>query len=277
MELMPTPEFDIIGDVHGCFDELALLLEKLGYKLEEGLIAHAPRELIFVGDLSDRGPGIAEAIRLVMDASERGLAICLQGNHDDRLRRGLMGNAVGTGYGYAESIKQLEITDGEQVLTPETLRGKRDPEEFARLYSLSVARPCKEIADFFTNLPYLIEPAPGLCVVHAAFPPACQEDVSKKKAFQHACMYGDTDGSADEHGVPVRRDWAQHYDGPLFVAYGHTPCREAVFRNNTIDLDTGCVFGGKLTALRWPERELVSVKAARVYALPRAFADFAAD
>ncbi|MCR5660874.1 MAG: hypothetical protein K6G50_01965, partial [bacterium] len=198
-------------------------------------------------------------------------------NHDDRLRRGLIGNAVGTGYGYAESVKQLEITDGEQILTPETLRGKRAQEDFERLHSLSVGKSVKEIADFFTNLPFIAEPAPGLCVVHAAYPPACQEDVSKKKDFQHACMYGDTDGSADEHGVPVRRDWAMHYDGTLFVAYGHTPCRKAVFRNNTIDLDTGCVFGGELTALRWPERELVSVKAARVYAPPRAFVDFAAN
>jgi protein phosphatase len=66
----------------------------------------------------------------------------------------------------------------------------------------------------------------------------------------------------------VRRDWAARYSGEALVVYGHTPAREAVFRNNTINVDTGCVFGGSLTALRYPERDLVQVPAHETYWTP---------
>ena len=81
-------------------------------------------------------------------------------------------------------------------------------------------------------------------------------------------LYGETTGETDEFGLPVRGAWALDYRGPATVVYGHTPVPEPEWLNNTINIDTGCVFGGELTALRWPERELVSVPAAREYYAP---------
>ena len=81
-------------------------------------------------------------------------------------------------------------------------------------------------------------------------------------------LYGETTGEIDSFGLPVRYQWASDYRGKAMVVYGHVPVLEAEWLNNTIDIDTGCVFGGKLTALRYPERELVSVDAAKVYCEP---------
>jgi protein phosphatase len=74
-------------------------------------------------------------------------------------------------------------------------------------------------------------------------------------------VFGETAGETDEFGLPVRPAWAADYRGNAALVYGHTPVREAEWLNDTINIYTGCVFGGRLTALRWPERELVSVAA----------------
>jgi protein phosphatase len=87
-------------------------------------------------------------------------------------------------------------------------------------------------------------------------------------AVREFCLYGETTGETDKFGLPVRHDWAAHYQGKTTIVYGHTPVVSAEWLNNTICLDTGCVFGGKLTALRWPEKDLVEVPAGRVYAEP---------
>ena len=87
-------------------------------------------------------------------------------------------------------------------------------------------------------------------------------------AVRDFALYGETNGEIDEYGLPVRADWAAGYRGKTTVVYGHTPVPEAEWVNNTICIDTGCVFGGKLTALRWPEKELVSVPAAVTYFEP---------
>ena len=78
-------------------------------------------------------------------------------------------------------------------------------------------------------------------------------------------MYGETTGETDEFGLPVRYNWAAEYRGRAMVVYGHTPVPEPEWLNRTICIDTGCVFGGKLTALRYPEKELVSVPALQTY------------
>ena len=74
-------------------------------------------------------------------------------------------------------------------------------------------------------------------------------------------LYGDSSGRPAADGLPERFNWGADYRGRTAVVYGHTPVAEPEWLNNTMCIDTGCVFGGKLTALRWPERELVSVPA----------------
>jgi protein phosphatase len=237
--------FDIIGDVHGCFDEAIELLGQLGYVVakDDGRykVSHsAGRKVVFVGDLVDRGPNSPEVIRLVMDAVETGAAFCVAGNHDIKLSRALRGRDVKVTHGLAESLEQLK---------PET-------PEFVKL-----------AADYLDGLvSHYVFDAGRLVVAHAGL----REEMHGRGsgAVRQFAMYGETTGETDEYGLPVRYNWAADYRGKAMVVYGHTPVPDAEWINNTICLDTGCVFGGKLTALRYPERELVSVPAKRMYYEP---------
>ncbi|MFZ4698535.1 MAG: AAA family ATPase, partial [Candidatus Methylumidiphilus sp.] len=108
-----TGPFDLIGDVHGCFDELCILLQSLGYRISQGSqqfeVYHPEgRKLVFLGDLVDRGPNTPQALRLAMDAVQSGDAFCVSGNHDAKLVKALQGNPVSITHGLAESLQQLE-------------------------------------------------------------------------------------------------------------------------------------------------------------------------
>ncbi|HEX7036128.1 MAG TPA: metallophosphoesterase [Pseudomonadales bacterium] len=237
--------FDIIGDVHGCAEELEKLLELLGYRVErdpaagEGYRVRPPpgRKAVFVGDLVDRGPRVPDVLRLVMSMTREGSALCVMGNHDDKLLRWLDGRKVRISHGLEASIEPLE----------------RESAAFRA-----------RVRDFLGGLAdhYWLDQG-RLCVAHAGLD---EEKIGRSSGAVRAfALYGDTNGERDEYGLPVRRDWAARYRGATRVVYGHTPVSEAVWRNNTLCLDTGCVFGGALTALRYPENELVSVPARRVY------------
>ena len=242
--------FDIIGDVHGCFDELVTLLDRLGYQMaargdpanEGGFSVTHPsgRKAVFVGDLVDRGPGVARVIRLVMDMVSDGAALCVAGNHESKLVRKLRGRNVQISHGLAESLEQLEA----------------EPTEF------------RQQAEAFLDglISHYVLDDGNLVVAHAGMKPEYQGRASSR--VRDFCLYGETTGETDEFGLPVRYNWAAEYRGRAAVVYGHTPVAEPGWLNNTINIDTGCVFGGKLTALRYPEQELVSVPAARVYYEP---------
>ncbi|WP_439623260.1 polynucleotide kinase-phosphatase [Gemmata sp.] len=238
--------FDVIGDVHGCLPELLALLEKLGYtvrKTEAGYdVGHlAGRKPVFVGDLCDRGPDTPGVFRIVMDLVQRGAAYCVLGNHDDKLLRWLKGTPTKLSHGLAESVAQFD---------------KETPE----------FRDC--VAGFLTKLPtHLVLDGGKLVVAHAGLPAEMHGRVSGKvRAF---ALYGDTTGESDEFGLPVRLNWAANYRGRATVVYGHTPTLSPAWENRCICIDTGCVFGGRLTALRYPDPELVSVPAEREYAVSK--------
>jgi protein phosphatase len=235
--------FDVIGDVHGCYDELVTLLGALGYEVAaDGSTATHPggRTAIFVGDLVDRGPATPAVLRLVMGMAADGTGLSVAGNHEVKLVRALRGRDVTTGHGLAESLAQLAA----------------EPEGFAI-----------EAASFLDRLlGHVVLDDGKLVVAHAGLPEAMHGRASA--AVRAFALYGDTNGETDEFGLPVRYPWAQDYRGRAMVVYGHTPVPESEWVNGTICLDTGCVFGGKLTALRYPERDLVSVPAARVYYQP---------
>lgn len=245
-----TGPFDIIGDVHGCFDELQELLLKLGYSVNRtdeteknfGLSVIAPenRKVIFVGDLVDRGPDSPSVLRLVMSMVNSSVAFCVPGNHDLKLQKYLNGKQVQLKHGLELTVKQLES---------ETAQFKSTVEKF--LYGL---------------ISHYVFDNGKLVVAHAGLKEEMQGRGSG--AVRSFCMYGETTGEIDEFGLPVRHNWAKEYRGKAKVVYGHTPVPEAEWLNKTIDIDTGCVFGGKLTALRYPEEELVSVKAKMVYCEP---------
>src|ERR1700722_15392306 len=235
--------FDIIGDLHGCHGELVALLDELGYTVaDDGVTVTAPegRRVVFVGDYGDRGPDTPAVLRLVMSMADAGTAICLPGNHDVKLVRMLKGRNVQITHGLAETLEQLDAQ-------PDELR-EQAREFLDRLVSHAVLDGGK------------------LVVGHAGGKQAYQGRSSGR--VRDFALYGETTGETDEFGLPVRGQWAADYRGSATVVYGHTPVAEPEWLNNTINIDTGCVFGGKLTALRWPERELVSVPASRTYYEP---------
>nr|WP_315442082.1 polynucleotide kinase-phosphatase [uncultured Treponema sp.] len=242
--------FDIIGDVNGCYEELIELLQKLRYIIEEiaddgtnyGLKVSHPenRTVIFLGDLIDRGPASPAVLKLVMSMVRSGTALCVPGNHDMKLHKKLTGKAVQEKHGLAETLRQLE---------GETDAFKNDVKEF--LYGL---------------VSHYVLDSGKLVVAHAGLKEEMQGRGSG--AVRSFCLYGETTGETDEFGLPVRYNWAAEYRGRAKVVYGHTPVPSAQWLNNTIDIDTGCVFGGSLTALRYPEEELVSVPAHTMYCEP---------
>jgi protein phosphatase len=234
--------FDVIGDVHGCQDELEALLAKLGYARDEaGVHRHGQgRKVVFLGDLVDRGPNIPGVLRTVMTMEKAETALCVPGNHEMKLLRKLRGKDVKLTHGLAQTMEQLE----------------REPPEFR-----------DEVARFIDDLVshYVLDDG-KLVVAHAGMKEPLQGRGSGK--VREFALYGETTGETDEYGLPVRYPWASEYRGRASVVYGHTPVPEAEWLNNTICIDTGCVFGGKLTALRWPERDLVQVPAGKVYCEP---------
>ena len=240
--------FDIIGDVHGCFDELTELLTQLGYDLdpytsgETLLSARHPegRRAYFVGDLTDRGPRNIDCLRLVMGMCAEGTGHCVMGNHDFKLSKWLKGRNVKVNHGLETTVAEMENAS----------------EEFR-----------KAASEFIYNLrSHAWLAGGGLVIAHAGL----KEDMHGRGsvAVRSFAMFGDTTGEVDEFGMPVRLNWAREYRGTADVIYGHTPMLEAEWLNNTLCIDTGCVFGNKMTALRWPERETVQVDAKEQYAEP---------
>jgi len=237
----PGP-FDIIGDVHGCLPELDELLDALGYRPDGAGVRRHPagRTAVFLGDLVDRGPDTPGVLRTVMGMVAGGAALCVPGNHEAKLLRAMRGRDVRISHGLAESLAQLAA----------------ETDEFTA-----------GVAAFLDGLiSHYVLDSGRLVVAHAGLREEMHGRASA--AVRAFALYGETTGETDEFGLPVRYPWAQDYRGKAAVVYGHTPVPEAVWVNNTICLDTGCVFGGRLTALRYPERELVSVPAQRVYYQP---------
>ena len=250
-----TGPFDIIGDVHGCADELEELLATLGYEVAErrdgtsldaGPVYRHPegRTVVFLGDLVDRGPRVLDTLRIARNLVEAGAGLCVMGNHEAKFLRALQGRQVQVTHGLGESLAELD------ALEP----GARD----------ALKEELKTWLD--ARISHYVLDGGALVVAHAGL--KAEMHGRGSRGVREFALYGDTTGEIDEFGFPVRLDWAQHYRARATVVYGHTPVPEADWLNGTIDIDTGCVFGGKLTALRYPERELVSVPARRTYYEP---------
>ncbi len=241
--------FDIIGDVHGCYDELTELLRSLGYVFDseyedsESLISarHAQgRQAFFVGDLTDRGPRNRDCLRLVMGMCASGTARAVVGNHDYKLLQYLRGKKVNLTHGLDGTVAELN----------------KCSDQFRQLVSSFI---------YDTRSHQWLDDG-NLVIAHAGLKDSMHGRGSGE--VRNFAMYGETTGAVDEFGLPVRLEWARDYRGKASVVFGHTPVPDAQWLNNTICIDTGCVFGGNLTALRWPEKELVDVQAHREYVAP---------
>lgn len=233
--------FDVIGDIHGCCDELERLLHKLGYLKTDGVFAHPDgRKAAFLGDFCDRGNRNADVLRLVMDMVGAGNAVAVPGNHDVKLLKHLRGKSIAMTHGIDKTIVEFDAL-GDAFKS--------------------------EAAEFIDSLVshYVLDDG-KLVIAHAGLK---QEYIGRGSArVREFCLYGETTGETDSYGLPVRLDWAADYRGRGTVVYGHVAGKEVKSQNNTFCIDTGCVFGGKLTAFRYPEREIVDVDALQQYYEP---------
>lgn len=242
-----TGPFDVVGDIHGCLDELETLLTELGYTLRRddrhrpvGAVPPRGRKAVFLGDFVDRGPDSVGVLRLVMGMVDAGEALAVPGNHEHKLVQALRGRKVNVSHGLSETLRQLDD----------------ESDEFRQ-----------RVLAFCDGLvAHLVLDQGRLVVAHAGLIEKYHNRASGR--VRSFALYGDTTGETDEFGLPVRYPWAQEYRGSATVLYGHTPVPEPEWLNNTLCLDTGCVFGGALTALRYPEREIVSVRATREWYPP---------
>ena len=235
--------FDLIGDVHGCYGELCELLQKLDYQVDREACSAVPpegRKALFLGDLCDRGNNNTAVLKLVMKMVEDGTALCVAGNHDVKLLKYLRGKKVQMTHGLDRTVAELE----------------KEPEEFK-----------EKAAEFIDSLiSHYVLDGGKLVAAHAGLKEKYHGRGSGR--VREFCLYGETTGETDEYGLPVRLEWASEYRGRAMVVYGHTPSAEVQMINNTYCIDTGCVYGGKLTALRYPEKELVQVGAGEEYYAP---------
>jgi protein phosphatase len=259
-----TGPFDVIGDVHGCRHELELLLGELGYAIDRDdrgrpVNARHPagRRVIFLGDLVDRGPDTPGVLRLAMGMVAAGTALCVPGNHEAKLlralRAGLGGGSEGGSPPSGQQSRSVRVSHG---LAESLAQLEREPPEFRG-----------EVERFIDGLvSHYVLDGGKLVVAHAGLSEHLQGRASGR--VREFCLYGQTTGETDEYGLPVRYPWAEDYRGRAMVLYGHTPVPGPEWVNNTLCLDTGCVFGGRLSALQYPERALVSVPASRVHYEP---------
>jgi protein phosphatase len=239
--------FDVVGDVHGCLPELDDLLDLLGYappgpdharRHPEGRMA------VFVGDLADRGPDSAGVFRRVLAMHAAGSALAVRGNHDAKLQRHLQGRQVQITQGLATTLEQLAEAGGDLTV---------------------------RVRGFLEGLPQVLVLAGGALVVfHAALP---RDRVERKdEATRAQTTYGIVRGTTDD-GHPIRdTGWTEGWrtgPGEPVAVYGHTPVARPEWRRNALNVDGGCVFGGYLAALRFPEQGLASVSARAVYCASR--------
>lgn len=234
--------YDIIGDVHGCYDELLLLLDRLGYTEDQGIYRHPEgRKLVFVGDITDRGPKSIACLLFVTKHVRSKQALYVPGNHCDKLYRFFLGRNVQVTHGLETTVSEL-----------------------GRLSSSTKETVKKEFIALFEQAPlYLTLDEGRLIVCHAGIrQDYIGENHRKVRTF---CLYGDVTGERDANGFPIRRDWAQHYNGEMWIVYGHSPVKQPRIVNRTVNVDTGCVFGGALTALRYPEFTFEQVPSSMPY------------
>jgi protein phosphatase len=227
-----------VGDVHGCIEELLELLAALGYRMERGAVTPPEgRKLAFAGDLVNRGPNTVEVLRLAMQMTQAGVAGCVAGNHEMKLLTALQG---GTG-----------------ELKPDVARSVAELAAEGKEFRAAAV-------EFLRTLPnHLVFDEGRLALAHKGHKEPIEGlQLAETRAI---AVHGESSGARDESGLPVRVNWAAAYRGQALVVYGHTPVIEPVWLNNTVNIDTGCVYGGHLTALRYPERETVKVLARAQY------------
>ncbi len=236
--------FDLIGDVHGCCDELETLLSKLGYAKDEQNVWRHPdnRKAVFLGDLINRGPRSLDTIRLVMDMVDADSALCVPGNHENLLVKWFGGASFPPTHGLKATLDEID----------------KLPADDWKALKARIAKFVKALES------HLILDNGMLIAAHAGI----TAELAGRMNVKRFALYGETRGETDGYARRKIPLWALQYRSKARVIYGHCAVTEPKRSHNTLNIDTGCVFGGELTALRYPEGELVTVPAAQVYMEP---------
>ncbi|WP_214842457.1 polynucleotide kinase-phosphatase [Exiguobacterium sp. s150] len=241
---------DVIGDIHGCFDEFLELLERLGYRPnDEGLYVHPEgRVFLSLGDIMSRGPKSLETIEFFIRHVEADIAHMIDSNHGWKVFRWLEGRNVTMKHGdelFVEELQMYEKQKGSDAT--ETLKS-------------SMKRLLKHAPSHYVLTKQDI---PTAVCVHAGIR---DEFIGKtSRDISDFCRYGDNEGF-DEAGKPIRKDWTVQHKSKTLIIWGHDPRPRPLRLNHTINIDQGVVFGGRLTAFRYPEQTIVQVEAKQDYA-----------
>ena len=210
-----------IGDVHGCYEELKLLLKKTKYKEDKD-------RLIFLGDLINKGPYSNKVVEFVRKGNHE----CIMGNHE---------------LGFLRSLE--------------------DPSYFKKGFKkfYDELGPMREdVITWMKALPLYIEEDDFICI-HGGLQPGVPLEKQNPRVATRIRTWG---GDEDELNDPDNPPWHELYKGAKTVIYGHWAMQGYHKTKNTICLDSGCVWGGSLTGLIWPERKAVHIPALEQYKEP---------
>jgi len=240
------PRLIVVGDVHGCVDELSALLR---------LAAFTPGDqLLLLGDVVAKGPDSLGAVALAR--SLRGRTV--RGNHDHATVR------------FRAALDAAAASSSAHPSAPPPTRWRVSPEHAAIARSLPAAD-----ADWLQSAPwYMVAPGVGHLFVHGGFLPDLPLPAQSPRTMMTLrSVY--PDGRTSARHV-WGRDWARLWPGPQRVVFGHDAFRGLQMHEHATGIDTGCVYGGRLTALVLPENRLISVPAKRAYIAPGAYRAFRA-
>ncbi|GAA4722736.1 metallophosphoesterase [Brevibacillus fulvus] len=242
---------DIVGDVHGCFAEFMELLGQLGYVRDasDDLYRHpAGRKLISLGDITSRGPESLKMLDFFIRHIRAGIAEMVDSNHGWKIARWLDGRNVSLAHG-DEKVED-EFT--------------RYAEQHGEKMAASLKEKAREL--LLASPSHMLLRRNGKVEVVAVHAGIRDDYIGKDSpAIRNFCRYGDVAGMGPD-GRPIRKEWASERtkQTPLIV-WGHDPRPQPERKNGSINIDQGCVFGGQLTAYRYPEDECIGVKAEMNY------------
>jgi protein phosphatase len=229
--------FDIVGDVHGCAEQLEKLFTRLGYRQDEtkGYYFHPERRrAVFLGDIVDRGGSNLKTLDIVYRMWRSGNAYYVPGNHCNKVFRYLNGRNVNINEGMDKTVAELAAVSNQER------------EQWSSKFSLLYA----------SAPPYLLLDRGRLLVCHAGILPRYIGRTDHKAC--ECCLYGPAAIASVKPQDPLA--WTSQYNAPHLLVYGHIPVAEPRWHNNTVDIDLGAGHDGSLAALRYPEKEIVQVK-----------------
>lgn len=231
----------IVGDVHGCYEELMDLVNDIGFY--EGKID----KLIFVGDVIDKGPYPKQVIEWLKTWE----ACCafVMGNHEEKHLRYHI---------HERRVRKNPNYKNPMTVSPDFLRNREE------LLKITTFDPYK-FMDSWNHYYYVLDEQKHLIVHGGIMPGFKAEDMHPKIITRVRYLKSDTEMAHIDEITADMPFWTEKYNGPEKVIFGHQPFHEPHISAHAIGIDTGCVHGNKLSAYMCWDGSIVSVPAAKTY------------